>query len=82
MRNIRLLEPQSHRPHEPLQLWRFPREALPNERRLRDHPLPTLALTLTRLQHLEHLVLRNPPNLRQRYSELGRLVLPPLLNRT
>jgi len=82
MRDIRLFETQGHGSHEPLQLRRLPREALPNECRLRNHPLPGLALALTRLQHLEHLVLRDTSDFRQRHSELGSLVLPPLLDRT
>lgn len=82
MRNIRLLEPQGHRPDEPLKLRRFSCEALPNKRRLRHHSLPGLAFALPGLQHLEHLVLRDASDFRQWYSKFGRLVFPSLLDRT
>mmetsp|Transcript_21495 Transcript_21495/g.52942 ORF Transcript_21495/g.52942 Transcript_21495/m.52942 type:complete len:203 (-) Transcript_21495:16-624(-) len=81
MRHMRLLEPHPHRPNEPLELWRLPREIVPHERRLRHHPLPLALLPLPRLHHPKHLILRNRLHPRQRHIPLPRLLLPLLLHR-
>ena len=80
MGDIRLLVTKSHGPDEPLHLNGFSREALPNKRRLCDHTLPRLLLALARPHDLEHLVLRDAPDLRERNCVLGRLVFPLLLD--
>jgi hypothetical protein len=80
MRHIRLLVPQRHRPNEPLHLNRLPRETLPDKRRLRDHPLPRLGLGLSRLQHLEHLVLGDSSDLGKGDRVLGGSVFASLFD--
>ena len=53
------------------------------KRRLRNHPLPPLLLRLlSRLHHPKHLLLTNPLYTWQRHTELRRLLIPLLLNRT
>ena len=80
MRHIGLLVSQSHGSNEPLHLYGFSREPLPDKRSLVDHSLPTLTLLRTRLDDLEHLLLCNPSDLGQRHTVLGRLILSPLLD--
>lgn len=81
MRNIRLLVTQTHRPDESLVLHRPSRELRPDERRLGDHPLPTLLPRLfTGLDDLEHLILGDSLDSRQRHRELGGLLSTLLLD--
>lgn len=80
MRDVCLFVPQRHRSDEPLHLNRLPGEALSNERSLGDHPLPRLGLGLSRLEHLEHLVLSDSSDLGKRDGVLGSSVFTSLLD--
>lgn len=66
-----LLITQSHRPNKALILHGSSGEIWSNKRRLCDHSLPALLRRLLPgLHHLEHLIFRNPTDLRQRNREL------------
>jgi len=76
-----LLVSQTHGPDKPLELGCPPREVGSNESRLGDNPLPRLlGRLLARLDHLEHLLLGDAPDLGQRHAELGRLLGPLVLD--
>lgn len=72
MRDVRFLVPQPHRPDEAFILDGSPGEIGANERRLGDHALPALLGRLpARLDHLEHLLVRDAAHPGQRDGELG-----------
>ena len=73
---------ESHGADEALVLYGPPREIRAHKRRLGDHPLPPLLLGLgTRLDDLEHLVLGDSLDARQRDREFRGFLLPLLLDR-
>lgn len=79
--NIRLLVPQTHRPNKPLVLDRPTSEVVPNKSRFGNHPLPRLLRSfLSRIDNLEHLLLTDTLDLRQRHSKLSRLLIPLILD--
>lgn len=80
MGDVGFLVAQRHWSDEPLHLYWFSRETLSDKRSLRHHTLPCLALALSSLENLEHLVFRNASNFGKRYSVFGRLVFPLLLD--
>lgn len=75
MRNVRLLVSETHRTNKPLELGRPSREIGSDKSRLGNHALPGLLVDLlSRLDHLEHLLLSDTAHLGQWHSELGRLL--------
>lgn len=80
MCHVRLFIPQGHRPHKALHLHWLASETLSNKCRLRNHAFPRFALALARPHDLEHLILRDPTDLGQGNSILGRLLFALLLD--
>ena len=81
--DIGLLVPQTHRPNESLILDRPSSKIRSHKRRLGDHSLPALLRSLlSSLHNLEHLLLTNALNLRQRHRELRSLLRSLVLDRT
>lgn len=71
---------QSHRTDEALELDRLASEALADERGLVDHTLPALALVLSGLDDLEHLLLGDASNLGQGHGILGGAIFSSVLD--
>lgn len=75
---------QLRREHEKdlahLELDRLPRETFPDKCRLVYHSFPALSLMFTRLDHLEHFLFRNTPDLRQRNRILCSSVFSPIFD--
>ena len=82
MSNVGLCLTQSHGSDKTLHLHRLTSEVLTNKGGLVDETLPTLALVLSGLENLEHLVLCNSADLWQRYGVLGSAVLAAILDST
>lgn len=80
MRDVGLVHTKGHGADEALELDRLTGKALTNKRVLVDHTLPALALVLSSLDDLEHLLLGNTTDLGQGNGVLGGAVLPAVLD--
>ncbi len=80
MGDVRLVVAEAHGTDEALELGRLAREALADKGGFGDHPLPSLLLALSGLDHLERLVLCDAAHLGQRHRVARRLVLSALLD--
>ena len=80
VRDVCLIEPQSHGSNESLKLGRLACESFPHERHLCHHPLPAFLILLARLQDTEHLCIRLCSHFGDRDVPLAGLFLPLLLD--